>query len=212
MRALRIPVVLLIVTAFATPPALAQEMMSLGIKGGFNRATVDATIAGAEQNPGYRNGGHVGLTANVAFSPMLAVQMDVLYVGKGFDPSDEVQANLDVNYVEFPVLVVATLPPAGSRLLAARLFAGPSFSWRVTCNFSEDTSDSSDFSDCQLDAAKVLDIGAMLGAGLKIGRGYGGVTLDVFYDYGFTNVSNSDTGKVRNRNLMFTAGFLFPFK
>jgi hypothetical protein len=181
----------------------------MGLKGGLNRATVSATIDGTAQNPGTRNGGHFGVTANVALSPMWQVQMDVLYVGKGFDPSTDVDANLDINYVEFPVLLVAMLPKAGPHLLSARIFAGPSFSWRVTCNLSEVASD---FQDCELDAAKVLDIGVMAGGGLKIGRGYGGLTLDVAYDYGLTNVSNGDNSSVKNRNLLFTVGLLVPFK
>lgn len=212
MRALRIPAALLILTALAATPATAQEMMALGFKGGFNRATVGATIDGTAQNTGTRNGGHFGVSANVALSPMWQLQMDVLYVGKGFDPSDDVDANLDVNYVDFPVLLVAMLPPAGPRLLSARVFAGPSFSWRVICNLSEETSASSDFRDCELDAAKVLDIGIMVGGGLKIGRGYGGLTLDVAYDYGLTNVSSGDDSKVNNRNLLFTVGLLVQFK
>lgn len=209
MRVLRIPAALLMFTALAAAPAAAQEMMSLGLKGGLNRATVSATIDGTAQNTGTRNGGHVGVSANLALSPTLQVQLDVLYVGKGFDPSSEVDANLDVNYVEFPLLLVAMLPPAGPRLLSARVFAGPSFSWRVTCNFAETASD---FEDCELDAAKVLDVGVMVGGGLKIGRGYGGLTFDVAYDYGFTNISNGDNSSVKNRNLMFTAGILVPFK
>ncbi len=212
MRALRIPAALLILAALAATPAAAQEMMSLGLKGGFNRATVSATIDGTDQNTGTRNGGHFGVSANVALSPTWRVQMDVLYIGTGFDPSEAVDANLDVNYVEFPVLLVAMLPAAGPRLLSARLFAGPTFSWRVTCNFAEDTSTSSDFQDCELDAATVLDIGVMAGGGLKIGRGYGGLTVDVAYDYGFTNISNADNSSVKNRNLLFTVGLLVPFK
>ncbi|UCF40631.1 MAG: PorT family protein [Gemmatimonadota bacterium] len=212
MRALRITAALLILAAVAATPAAAQEMMALGLKGGFNRATVSATIDGTAQNTGTRNGGHIGVSANVALSPMWQLQMDVLYVGKGFNASDEVDARLSVNYVEFPVLLVAMLPPAGPRLLSARVFAGPSFSWRVTCSIQEATSDASNFQDCDRDAAKVLDIGVMVGGGLKIGRGYGGLTFDVAYDYGFTNISTGAGGNVKNRNLLFTAGILVPFK
>lgn len=212
MRALRITAALLILTASAATPATAQSMLSLGFKGGFNRATVDATIDGTAQNTGTRNGAHGGVAANFALSPLWQVEMDVLYVGKGFNASDEVDARLAVNYVEFPILLMATLPPAGPRLLSARVFAGPSFSWRVTCSLVEETSASSDFRDCDLDAAKVLDIGVMLGGGLKIGRGHGGLTFDVAYDYGFTNLSKADGGTLKNRDLLFTAGILFTFK
>jgi hypothetical protein len=52
----------------------------------------------------------------------------------------------------------------------------------------------------------------MAGGGLKIGRGYGGITLDVAYDHGFTNVSNRDNSSVKNRNLLFTVGVLVSFK
>jgi hypothetical protein len=210
MRALRTPAALLILAALAATPAAAQEMMSLGLKGGINRATVSATVEGTALNPGTRNGGHIGVSANVAISPMWQVQMDVLYVGKGFEPSDDTAADLDINYVEFPLLLVAMLPAAGDHLLSARLFAGPSFSWRVTCNITDPGA--TGIRDCELDVAKVLDIGVMAGGGLKIGRGYGGITLDVAYDYGFTNVSNRDDGSVKNRNLLFTVGVLVSFK
>jgi hypothetical protein len=187
-------------------------VVSLGIKGGINLATVSATVGGTELDPDSRRGAHGGFVVSYAFSRSFAIQGEALYVGKGFEPNSQVMADLDVNYVDFPLLAMFTFP-IGESMLAPRVFLGPVFSWRVTCNLTVAPADTSGVTDCELDAAKVFDFGIEAGAGLKIGRGAGGLTLDVAYDYGLTNVSNAGGGDaIRNRNLMFSLGYLLPIK
>ena len=211
MRAVRIAAVLLLTAAFGTSAAVAQSIVSLGLQGGVNQATVSATVDGADMNPGYRTGSFGGVTAGYHFSPKFALQGGALYIGKGFGPDGQVMADLAVNYVDFPFLAIMTFP-LGKSLFAPRVFAGPVFSWRATCNLTTEPGDASGVTDCELDAAKTFDFGIEVGAGIKIGKGVGGLTLDVAYNYGITNISNVEGDKINNRTLMLAVGWLFPIK
>ncbi len=211
MRAVRIAAVLLLTAAFGASTAAAQSIVSLGLQGGVNQANVSATVDGSDVDPGNRTGGFGGVTASYHFSRKFALQGGALYIGKGFDPGGQVLADLDVNYVDFPLLAILTFP-IGESLFAPRVFAGPVFSWRASCNLTADPGDASGVTDCELDAAKTFDFGVEVGAGLKIGKGVGGLTLDVAYNYGITNISNVEGDKISNRTLMFAVGWLFPIK
>jgi hypothetical protein len=211
MRVVRVAAVLLLVATFGAATAVAQSMASIGLQGGVNQATVSARVGGNDLNPGYRTGAFGGVTAGYHFSHKFALQGGALYIGKGFEPGGSVQANLDVNYVDFPLLAIMTFP-IGESLFAPRVFAGPVFSWRTTCNLATEPGDTSGVTDCELDAAKSFDFGVEVGAGIKIGKGVGGLTLDVAYNYGITNISNVEGDKINNRTLMFAVGWLFPIK
>jgi len=209
MKAVRIPALLLTLVALVAAPAAAQSMALLGAKGGMNLANMSGTVDGASLDGENRTGGHGGVVVSYAFSRKFAIQGEALYVGKGMEPGANTQAAVDVNYVDFPVLAVLTFP-IGDSFFAPRVFAGPVFSWRTTCNVT--TPASTGVTDCELDVAKNLDFGVEFGASLKLGKGYGGFTLDVAYNLGITNVSNSEGDTIRNRNLMFSLGYLFAIK
>jgi hypothetical protein len=210
MKAVRIPALLLTFAVIAAGPLAAQSQALLGLKGGINLANLSGTVDGSDLDGNNRTGGHGGVVVSYAFSRKFAIQGEALYVGKGIEPGGSVATDLDVNYVDFPVLGVLTFP-IGESFFAPRVFAGPVFSWRTTCNIAEPVPPSG-VTDCDLDVAKNLDIGVEFGASLKLGKGYGGFTLDVAYNLGLTNVSNTDGDTVRNRNLMFSLGYLFAIK
>jgi hypothetical protein len=61
------------------------------------------------------------------------------------------------------------------------------------------------------DAARTVDFGVVAGAGVKFGKGKGGLFLDASIDYGLTNINKSDADvSVKNRVFMVSLGFLFP--
>ena len=66
--------------------------------------------------------------------------------------------------------------------------------------------------ECQLDVAKQVDFGVSLGGGVKIGRGAGGLLLEVSYRRGFVNVSKSTTmdASIKNHNIVLSLGFIVP--
>jgi len=212
MRAVKTTVVILGLITVASVPVSAQ-VMSMGIKGGVNRSSVGAEVAGTSVETGQRTKYHGAALVNWAFNETFALQFEMGIVGKGFEPDESgsgTGADLSLTYFQLPVLAMITIPVRDSPL-SPRVFAGPAFGFRAGCNLTPEMADPTQFTDCDADVSKSVDLGVIVGVGLKIGRGDGGFTVDVAYDYGFTNISkaNGDVS-VKNRNLMLSLGFVFP--
>jgi hypothetical protein len=190
----------------------AAAQMTIGAKGGINLATASLTVSDTDLSPGTRTSYHGAAVIGMQVGRGFAIEGQVRFVGKGFDPgaSDSgVASNLAMDYFEFPVLATFTFPRDPS-LLAARVFAGPSVGLRASCNF-ETPVDQTGFTDCDGDLSKTFDFSAVVGAGVKIGRGLGGIVLDVSYDWGFLDITAGDQdASLYNRNLLFSAGFIVP--
>jgi hypothetical protein len=194
-------------------PHPADAQMTIGAKGGINFSTASLTVSDTKLSPGTRTSYHGGAVIGMTVGRGFAIEGQVRLTGKGFDPGEAgsgVEGDLDMDYVEFPVLATFMFPREPS-LLAARVFAGPSLNLRASCNLVVDV-DQTGFSDCDGDLSKTVDIGGVVGAGLKIGRGLGGILIDVSYDLGFIDVTRSDgpDASLRNRNLLISAGFVVP--
>jgi hypothetical protein len=116
---------------------------------------------------------------------------------------------LDLLYLDFPILAVLTLPAKPDRMFAARLFAGPSVGFRMTCDIVPFEGQSGT-GVCDPQQAKSLDFGIMAGAGLKIGKGPGGFILDVALDYGLTDINETSDVSVKNRALLLSVGYIWP--
>jgi len=190
----------------------AAAQMTIGAKGGVNLATASVSVSGTDLAVGTRTAFHGAAVIGMQLGTGLAVEGQVRFSGKGFEPGDEssgVETSLTMDYVEFPILATFTFPRSPS-LLAARVFAGPSIGLRASCNL-EALSDQTGFTDCDGDLSKTFDFSAVFGAGIKIGRGLGGIVLDVSYDWGFLDItSGGQNASLYNRNLLFSAGFIVP--
>jgi len=200
----------LFLAASATP--LSGQML-MGVKGGANFATVDIQSNGSSVGAGMRQAFHGGVVLGFGLKPNLSVEVPMMYVGKGFGPDSAgsgALGNLKIDYYEFPLLVVGTFP-ADPSLLAARVFAGPAFGLRARCNLTSADQDPTGWTDCDADISSAVDFSIMVGAGIKIGKGLRGLTVELTYDYGLSNIVKDDTGTSgKNRNLMFSIGYLVP--
>ena len=202
------------VLAVTTAQPLAGQM-TIGVKGGMNLATASVTISDTKLSPGTRTSFHGGAVIGMTVGRGFAIEGQVRLTGKGFDPGEAgsgVEGDLDMDYIEFPLLATFTFPRE-PELIAARVFAGPSFNLRAFCNLVVGV-DQTGFSDCDGDLSKTVDIGGVVGAGVKIGRGLGGIVVDVSYDLGFIDVTRSGDGgpdgSLYNRNFLISAGFIVP--
>lgn len=212
----RLPQLLLAgVIAVGATPAFAAAQMTIGVKGGMNLATGSLTVSDTKMSPGTRTSFHGGAVIGMVVGGGIAVEGQVRLTGKGFEAGEAgsgVNRNLSMDYVEFPVLATFTFPRDPS-LLAARLFAGPSVNLRASCNLEAGV-DQTGFTDCDGDLSKTIDVGAVVGAGIKVGGGLGGFILDVSYDFGLIDVTrggeDGPDGSLYNRNLLVSAGFVVP--
>lgn len=201
----------LLIAASATP--LSGQMI-MGVKGGANFATVDIQSNGTGVSAGMKQSFHGGVLLGFGIRPNISIEAPMMYVGKGFAPDSSASGGalgeLSINYFEFPLLLVGTFP-ADPSLFAARVFAGPAFALRSRCNLVAANQDPTGWTDCDADISSAVDFSIMAGAGVKIGKGLRGFTFEVSYDYGLSNIIKDDTGTSgKNRNLMFTVGYIVP--
>ena len=191
------------------PSAASAQLLSLGVRGGASLSTMSLTGSGA---PAGRTSMAIGPTAVMWLSDHLAFQFDALYVGKGFtaDESAGVTTLLSLSYLEVPLVAVYALPKAGSGMFQARLQGGTAFGFRVRCSVDAGTGDVTGITDCDPENVATFDLGLVGGAGLKIGKGRGGLTIDATYTFGLLDANLNPALTARNRALLISAGFLFP--
>jgi hypothetical protein len=197
-----------VATALVVGAAPSEAQLIMGAKGGMNLATM--SVSGV--SPGTRTAFHGAAVIGMGVAPGFTIEGQMRFAGKGFEPGDSgsgVSGNLDMEYFEFPILATMTLPREPS-LLAGRIFAGPSVGLRASCNL-ETPGDQTGFTDCDGDLSKTFDFGITGGVGLKIGRGKGGIILDVSYDLGLLDITSSGSqASARSRNLLFSVGAIVP--
>jgi len=206
---IRLGLVVLGLILVTSPTAQGQQMLSLGLRGGLSQSTM--SIAGGA-SPSSRSGFLVGPTGTVWLSDGLAVQFDALYVSKGFNPnaSDGVTSALRLSYLEVPITAVVSLPATGKGMLQFRLQGGAAMGFRVQCSVDQGTGDVTGITDCNPDNVATFDIGLIGGAGLKIGRGRGGIIIDGTYTFGLLDANLGSGSSAKNRALMLSAGFMIP--
>ncbi|MGI9626593.1 MAG: porin family protein [Longimicrobiales bacterium] len=192
------------VGGFALGPEVAEgQRLMLGVKGGVNMADLsidDPTGDGATESiTGFVGGGFVelGLTGG------LAVRAEGLVSKRGFaDPTSLAEVNLD--YVEIPVLLVARL---GMGPIRPVLFGGPVFSVETGCEL---TATGVSSIECEGDVeTETSEYGLAFGGGLEAGLGPLQLLLDGRYNMGLSNLDATGETDAKNRTWAFMAGLGF---
>ncbi|MCA6414742.1 MAG: PorT family protein [Cytophagales bacterium] len=113
--------VLVVVLAFITTSTFAQVRFDLGLKGGLNFASVDASSSFAKNYEG-RTGYHLGAYAMLKLTK-IAIQPEVIFSrqGQGFStqPFSDLEASFD--YINIPIMIKFYL------VAGLNLQAGPQF-------------------------------------------------------------------------------------
>lgn len=200
--------VLCCILAAVAPSTVDAQLLSLGLRGGASQSTM--TLSNG--SPASRTGIVVGPTGMVWLSDGLAVQFDALYVGKGFNPDagGGVTTALKLSYLEVPITAVFSLPKTGSGSIQARLQGGATFGFRVQCSVDQGTGDVSGITDCDPDNVGTFDLGVVGGAGVKIGKGRGGIVIDATYTFGLLDANLNSDLSAKNRAFQISAGFFIP--
>lgn len=186
---------------------MASAQVSLGIKGGLNMSNL---LVNDDQNTeNMKLGYHVGLAADYEFMPSMAIQTGLFFTTKGAtiknnDGSLEYTRNL--MYLQVPVHFAYKVDVTpGTRVV---FHAGPYLAYGVggsyktkvgTLNFQNDkifgTADGQ---------YKPFDAGL----GLGVGAEFGPMLLDLGWDMGLVNISNTSTS-VKNQNAYISVGYRF---
>jgi hypothetical protein len=174
-----------------------KSTVSFGIRAGVNFSHTYATYRIYDKNP-YNRGlvgsgsgnyndvvaGQVGFVVDFPVNDWFHIQPGLMFIAKGMN-DEKMEKPDDYNFnLELPFLL-------SFKLAALRLNAGPYFAFRV----SEYSYDAANGNDC-------YDIGLSTGVGFDIWMFY----IGMFYDFGFTDVSDIPGYKYYNRTLGFNLG------
>jgi hypothetical protein len=180
--------------------AHAQEGASsapptIGLLGGFASSKLVVSGEGASVTFDARTGIAGGFSLTQHLDGALAVEVDGLYVQKGFEVANTGQtARLSIDYVEFPALLRYEL---GASSTAPFLTAGGAVAAKASCTGGVSDGAVTVTAGCGSDV-KAFDYGLVFGGGLAIDRLSGSVR----YSYGLADVLDDPGAKTRNRVLM----------
>ena len=184
-------------------PAFAQ-IPGLGVKGGVNLATQRNTGDEGNSDDVKSQVGFVGgAFATFHLVSFLEVQPEVLYSIKGARADFEgIASKLLIDYLEVPLLLRVS-KRGGIGYYAA---GGPSVAFQMRARTRTKFAGSTEEIDIS-DQVERLDFGMAIGGGVEIGS----LVFDGRYTHGLSDVDKdkSDSIKVTNRALSFTAGFRF---
>jgi hypothetical protein len=181
----------------------AQDNLSLGVKGNFGHAWMNADGKSVFK-PAYGAGLRLVYSANAN----LGIGGDVLFSAEGSkkefsEGTSEVRTNL--NYIRVVPQILYFFGEYGDAV-RPKIFAGPSLGFlaggkiKTTAGNTTVTNDSKDFYNS-------FDLGALIGAGVNYRVGNGTwLNLDLGYTHGFIDQTKADNSTAYNRNIAVGVG------
>lgn len=207
---MKVSVTAVLVVAVILATNAQAEHWTVGFKGGASVATVGGDDAG---DAGSRTAFVGGAFGQVDLSKSVGIRFEGLYFMKGFftEAGTDFEGGVDLDYVEFPVLVVGQVPL--SKTAALNVFAGPSFSIN-TRSTAQIEIGGLEFSAGIDEAISDFDVGLTLGGGVTFAAGSVMVVLDARYDLGLTSFDDGlnpgEAFDFKNEAWAFMAGVGFP--
>lgn len=184
----------LLLVALTMPAASLAAQTTVGLKAGVSFATLSNKEPDWDSRTGFAGGISFEMRAGA-----IGLQPEILYVQKGVKNNGAPSTTArKLDYLEVPLLLKLTVPvPA----LQPFVVAGPSVGFRMTCKVGE--------IDCDDDAVKSTDWGAVLGAGLRLG-GDKGIIVEGRYTWGLKDIDNIGAGvNSKTRTFLLLAGVSF---
>jgi hypothetical protein len=182
----------------------AAPWVSFGAKAGFYSSNTTQIPTGW-QSTTFMRGFAGGIYMDYAFNRYFSLQPEILYVIKGLDGQIDYRVIIEnyearFDYIELPLLAKFTI--AGGSHFSPYFFAGPGVGInlaaavdinRTDLQTNKSLSGSSDWSTIMNKAEFCFSFGG----GCKYGIGLGGITADVRFDLGLSNVYSG--GKVTRK-------------
>lgn len=194
--------------------AAFAQLPTVGFKGGVNFATVNASASGTNLTvtSGTLTTFNVGAFVDFKFGNV-SLQPALNFTGKGGkfsnsgDEDFEGSAQFKLYYLQVPVNVVYHVPVVvGDFYFGAGPYVGMGVSGKekVKINGAEQSEDVKFGSGDE--EIKRTDFGANAIVGFKFKTGF---LINANYDLGLSNITNDDTGKLKNRVFGISVGYAF---
>lgn len=199
-------ILLFIMFGLAKTNSAQDENNRIGIKGGFTLSNfyVDEVD---DQNPRY--GIHFGLFGKMPVNRFLAIQPELLFSTKGatYDKSVLVfdwQTQLNMNYVELPLLAVLRLSDN------VDVLGGVYGAYLINVSATTTGDTGNDYEELKRDNFQPLDYGLAGGIEFKLDP----LILGIRYHYGLNGIgkkgwAEDNLGNAKNSALQLSAGFAF---
>jgi hypothetical protein len=183
---------------------------AFGIKAGISFSDVNSEeLPPVDSRTGITFGGFL----NVTTTDYLELQIEALYMTKGFKFTRRVEGPLGENvfedntvkldYVEFPILIRALVPTEEN--LRPNFYIGPAFSLLLSTDFEVDPP--TDDPEFILDNANKLDLGLVLGGGVDFELTGGRISLDFRYNLGLIDYLEEQNRDFKNVAFAFFIGY-----
>ena len=194
---------LFVILFFSTSPLMAQ--WNVGLKGGVNITWMnyDARFNQDNVEQEFKMGSMGGLTFQYFNQPNIGIQMDVLYIQKGFktklDTVENIQYERTIDYLSIPLLMHAYI---GKKKFNMSIMLGPYISYALTSNEIYTENDISDKEDYvwNRDIDNRFEFGLQAGLAFRNTFSFGIIQLEGMYCFGLTSIYkwgavNSDPDK-----------------
>ena len=172
-----------------TVSAFAQAPAKFGLKAGVNVATLRQDDVSYDS----RIGLHVGGLAHIHLAPQWALQPEVVYSQEGAELND---VKLKLDYINIPLMLQYMFNNG------FRIEAGPQLGLMVNSKAEDDDENEDDLDD----VFKTTNVG--LGLGLNY-LSYSGLGVGGRYVLGLSDISESNTSKVKSGNFQISLFYMF---
>ena len=191
----------LILAATLAPISAGHAQLTFGGFAGVNSSTLDVTNLSTESFSS-RTGGMVGGYVGTHLGRLFTVRLEGFWTRKGTDFEDSgTTGSIKIDYIEVPLILRVNIPLV---VVKPALYAGPAISFKTNCT-AEDSSTSS--MSCE-DAGvmfKSTDFSGIIGAGVGVGP----FTLDLQYDFSFSDILDNPNATQEVKNETWTARVAF---
>lgn len=163
---------LLILALLFSCNTIFAQGIDLGLKAGVNFSNISDV---GDLNLDGRTGFVIGAFAGVKFSDKFAIQGDLLYSAQGANSGEEGLDDIDLNYVNVPIVLKYFLTET------FHVHLGPQFGFVVDDNVTRVFSDIAE--------AEAFDLSGVVGIGLDLPMG---IRLDGRYNFGLSDIFTSN--------------------
>jgi hypothetical protein len=196
---------MLVLALFAMVTAVSAQV-SLGVKGGINMSNLYGDELDDEN---VKIGFNVGLLADIDFSFNSAIQTGLFFTTKGYKyDSGNLDYTENLMYIQLPVHYAYKIDVTpGTRVV---FHAGPYAAYGVGGSRKLDAGELG-----SLEVDKIFGDGMSqykpfdAGLGLGVGAEFGPILVDLGWDMGLVNISNTSNGNVKNQNAYLSVGYKF---
>ena len=194
----------LILAATLVPLSAGHAQLTFGAFAGVNFANLDVTNLDPDEATSSRTGGMFGGYIGTHMGRLFTIRLEGYWTRKGADltESGNTVASFKINYIEVPLLLRVHIPLV---IVKPAIYAGPAISFQTSCDLEATGGPSVPCADAGVDL-KSTDFSGIIGAGVGVGP----ITLDVQYDFSFSNIlddATSGTTEVKNQTWTVRAAF-----